>query len=96
MKGEIRLLRGRVRFVGGNHSAPFPSAIVVFRPPQYRVTVVDAAALKGHFVKHLQNRIPCLLADLSILEMLDADHEALISKLRATQEWIFKRVIRPT
>jgi hypothetical protein len=50
----------------------------------------------GHFVKHLQNRIPCLLADLSILEMLDADHEALISKLRATQEWIFKRVIRPT
>ena len=32
MKGEIRLLRGRLRFEGGKHSAPFPSAIVVFRP----------------------------------------------------------------
>ena len=33
MRGEIRLLRGRLRFEGGRHSAPFPSAIVVFRPP---------------------------------------------------------------
>lgn len=32
MRGEIRLLRGRVRFHGGRHSAPFPSAVVVFRP----------------------------------------------------------------
>ena len=39
MKGEIRLLRGRVRFVGGDHSAPFPSAIVVFRPPAFRLKV---------------------------------------------------------
>ena len=38
MKGEIRLLRGRVRFVGGEHSAPFPSAIVVFRPLNFRMT----------------------------------------------------------
>jgi len=29
---EIILLRGRVRFVGGYCSAPFPSAVVVFRP----------------------------------------------------------------
>lgn len=29
---EIILLRGRVRFVGGESSAPFPSAVVVFRP----------------------------------------------------------------
>jgi phage N-6-adenine-methyltransferase len=36
MKGEIRFLRGRLRFGGKGH-APFPSAIVVFRagrPPQ--------------------------------------------------------------
>jgi phage N-6-adenine-methyltransferase len=27
---EIRLIKGRVRFVGAEHSAPFPSAIVIF------------------------------------------------------------------
>jgi len=29
---EIRFLRGRVRFVGAERSAPFPSAVVIFRP----------------------------------------------------------------
>lgn len=28
---EIRFLRGRLKFVGAKHGAPFPSAIVVFR-----------------------------------------------------------------
>lgn len=37
MRGEIRLLRGRVKFVGGKHSAPFPSALVIFRPPGHRI-----------------------------------------------------------
>jgi len=32
MRGEIRFLRGRVKFVGGRSSAPFPSAVVIFRP----------------------------------------------------------------
>lgn len=32
MKGEIRLLRGRIKFGEGRASAPFPSALVVFRP----------------------------------------------------------------
>ena len=40
-KAEIRFLRGRLRFDGGKHSAPFPSAIVVFRPPSYRMHAVD-------------------------------------------------------
>ncbi len=31
MKGEIRFLRGRLKFVGATSSAPFPSAIVIFR-----------------------------------------------------------------
>jgi phage N-6-adenine-methyltransferase len=30
-RGEVRFLRGRVRFVGARHSAPFPSAVVIFR-----------------------------------------------------------------
>lgn len=29
---EVRFLRGRLRFVGAKANAPFPSAIVVFRP----------------------------------------------------------------
>lgn len=31
MKGEIRFIRGRLKFGGGKTSAPFPSAVVVFR-----------------------------------------------------------------
>lgn len=38
MKGEIRLLRGRIRFGGGKYSAPFPSAVIVFRPHGFRLT----------------------------------------------------------
>lgn len=30
-RGEIRFLRGRVKFVGATSCAPFPSAIVIFR-----------------------------------------------------------------
>ena len=32
MKGEVRFLRGRLTFVGAPHSAPFPCAVVIFRP----------------------------------------------------------------
>ena len=31
MKGEIRFIRGRLKFGGGKANAPFPSAIVVFK-----------------------------------------------------------------
>ena len=34
MRGQVVFLRGRIRFVGAKHPAPFPSAIVLFRPPQ--------------------------------------------------------------
>lgn len=33
MKGEIRILKGRIKFDGHTNSAPFPSAMVIFRPP---------------------------------------------------------------
>jgi len=29
---DIRFVRGRLRFEGGAHSAPFPSVVVIFRP----------------------------------------------------------------
>jgi len=33
IKGEIRLVKGRVKFGGHSNSATFPSMIVIFRPP---------------------------------------------------------------
>ncbi|MCX6845087.1 MAG: DNA N-6-adenine-methyltransferase [Verrucomicrobia bacterium] len=32
MKGELRFIRGRLKFGGHANSAPFPSALVIFRP----------------------------------------------------------------
>lgn len=31
MKGEIRFIKGRLKFEGAEHNAPFPSALVIFR-----------------------------------------------------------------
>lgn len=31
MRGEIRFIRGRIKFGGHKNSAPFPSALVIFR-----------------------------------------------------------------
>lgn len=30
---EVRFLKGRIKFVGAEHGAPFPSMVVIFRPP---------------------------------------------------------------
>jgi len=32
MRGEIRFIRGRLKFGSSKNSAPFPSAVVIFRP----------------------------------------------------------------
>ncbi len=32
MKGEVRFIKGRLKFGGHNNAAPFPSAIVIFGP----------------------------------------------------------------
>ena len=37
MRGEVRLLRGRLTFEGAEHPAPFPSAIAIFRPPGFQL-----------------------------------------------------------
>lgn len=36
IKGEIRFLRGRLKFGGHRHPAPFPSALVIFRPKKFK------------------------------------------------------------
>jgi phage N-6-adenine-methyltransferase len=40
MRGEIRLLYGRLKFGDAKNSAPFPSAVVVFRPPGFQLRAV--------------------------------------------------------
>jgi phage N-6-adenine-methyltransferase len=37
MKSEIRLIKGRLKFGDADNSAPFPSAIVVFRPREFKL-----------------------------------------------------------
>lgn len=37
MKGEVRLLRGRLRFGEAETNAPFPSAVIVFRPKSFEL-----------------------------------------------------------
>ena len=39
-KGEVRFIRGRLKFGGCENSAPFPSAIVVFRPKPKRLELL--------------------------------------------------------
>ena len=39
---EIRFVRGRLRFVGAENSAPFPSAIIVFRPEHQGLPVISS------------------------------------------------------
>ena len=42
-KGEIRFLRGRLKFGGSKHSAPFPSMVVVFREWNLDAMPLEAA-----------------------------------------------------
>lgn len=34
MKGEIRFIKGRLKFSGNKRNAPFPNAVVIFKPTQ--------------------------------------------------------------
>ncbi len=36
MKGDVTFIRGRLKFGGSKNSAPFPSAIVVFKPTRVK------------------------------------------------------------
>jgi site-specific DNA-methyltransferase (adenine-specific) len=44
---EIRFVRGRLRFVGGDSCAPFPSAVVVFRPGHSGGPTIGAMEARG-------------------------------------------------
>lgn len=40
MEGEIRLVKGRLKFGGSKNSAPFPSAVVIFGPLAKKNTII--------------------------------------------------------
>lgn len=42
MKGEIRFVRGRLKFGGAKDAAPFPSMVVIFRPTEFKLEVMNA------------------------------------------------------
>jgi len=35
LRGEIRFIRGRIRFSDTESNAPFPSAVIIFRPTEF-------------------------------------------------------------
>lgn len=37
MKGEVRFIKGRLKFGNAEANAPFPSAIVIFRPREFKL-----------------------------------------------------------
>jgi len=41
MRGEVRFLRGRLKFSNSKNSAPFPSAIVIFRGVKHPLTIKE-------------------------------------------------------
>jgi phage N-6-adenine-methyltransferase len=41
-KGEIRFLPGRLKFGGSKNTAPFPSALIIFRPAQAELELLAA------------------------------------------------------
>lgn len=45
MRGEIRLLRGRLKFGDSQNSAPFPSAVVILRPATFALRSFESACL---------------------------------------------------
>lgn len=43
MKGEIRFIKGRLKFGGAVNSAPFPSCVIIFRPKDFKlISMVEA------------------------------------------------------
>ena len=48
-KAEIRFLKGRLRFSNAPHPAPFPSCVVIMRPPPMATTDVPEASSEPPF-----------------------------------------------
>jgi site-specific DNA-methyltransferase (adenine-specific) len=54
---EIRFVRGRIKFVGAEHGAPFPSMIVVFRGVKYPISpLLDNLFTKRGIFSYYEDR----------------------------------------
>ena len=66
--GEIRFLEGRLKFGDGQGTAPFPSAIIVFRPPvksRFRWTAMVATARStAGYPEAVEADVPALKTDM--------------------------------
>lgn len=52
IRGEIRFVKGRLKFGGQDNSAPFPSAVVIFRPPKQKYFPLEFnPSLKGSLLE---------------------------------------------
>jgi phage N-6-adenine-methyltransferase len=58
IKGEIRFVQGRLKFGGMPYNAPFPNAIVIFRPPPSVVSEVSHGTEKTTKEKDLMPMWP--------------------------------------
>lgn len=56
MRGEVRFLRGRLKFGRAKNSAPFPSAIVVFRSSAFGLWARVRASFRRPFLFRLRRR----------------------------------------
>jgi len=64
MKGDIRFIRGRLKFGDAKNSAPFPSAIIIFRP------FLGGYLLITFWISYAQNRG----RNCGLLERLQKQH----------------------
>ena len=53
VKGEVTFIRGRLQFGDAKHPAPFPSALVVFRPAAPRSSKRKSPREEGQLTLHL-------------------------------------------
>jgi hypothetical protein len=60
MRGEIRLIQGRLRFGHAPSVAPFPSAIIVFRPKRYLSFAVNGSRVAHAVGKRAESTAPIL------------------------------------
>jgi hypothetical protein len=100
MKGEIRLFRQRLQFKGGKRQdvAPFATAIIVFRPYQYRIISCEVRPVfSGQENKHKEivneSDVDCLLTLLLMLERKIEHNEDAIKKVLCLNNEQYREIV---
>lgn len=92
-KGETRFVKGRLNFTGGSptnpesHNAPFPVAVVVFRPPINLRVVLEVANLRATGDR-MQSEASRLAEFVLALDQAPYEvHMAAIEAANAVEDW---------